>query len=85
VDITTAGKNRIYLAAKKLWLTLDAGTFKSIGYNESNGQVQVELNPKDAFTPYAFLRIDKNIELPYEKTRGAYKIPLRNNSITIKL
>lgn len=85
VDITTAGKNRIYLAAKKLWLTLDAGTFKSIRYNESNGQVQLELNPKDVFTPYAFLRIDKNIELPYEKTRGAYKIPLRNNSITIKL
>ena len=85
VHITTAGRNRIFLAPKKLWLTLDSGTFNKISYDEKSGAVSVELAPKDAYTPYAYLRLDQEVVLPYDKVRGAYKIPLTDKAFTIQL
>ncbi len=84
VDITTGAKNRIFLAPKKLWLTLDAGTFHSISYNKINGEVTLLLNPKDQYTPNAYLKINKEINLNFEKSRGTYKIPLKNRVQQIK-
>lgn len=85
VGITTAAKSKIYIAPKKMWLTLDAGTFKKITYNTKTGEVVITLNAKTIYTPHAYLRIDEDVSLPYEKSRGAYKIALKNKTIQIKL
>ncbi len=84
VDLTTAAKNSIYITPRKLWLTLDAGTFKSVNYNVKTKAVEVVLNPKDKFTPSAFLRSSEDLKLKFKKVRGAYKIPLRNKEIKLK-
>ncbi len=33
----------------------------------------------------AFLRINKDVKLPYSKIRGAFKIPLSNKETVIKI
>ncbi|MEM0576831.1 DUF5695 domain-containing protein [Flavobacterium polysaccharolyticum] len=85
VEITTAAKSKIFIAPKKLWLTLDAGTFRKVNYNTKTGVVSITLNPKTVHTPDAYLRTDQEIKLPYEKVRGAYKIALKSKAIQIKL
>lgn len=84
VDLTTAAKNRIYITPRKLWLTLDAGTFKSVEYNTETKKVEVVLNPKDNFTSSAFLRSNEDLQIDFEKVRGAYKIPLNNQKTTLQ-
>lgn len=85
VTITTAAKSKIYIAPKKMWLALDAGTFKKISYNKKTEEVVITLDAKTTYTPNAYLRVDKDVSLPYEKSRGAYKIRLKNKAIQIKL
>lgn len=84
VEMTTAAKNRIYVEPRGLWITLDAGTFKSVSYNKETEKVEVVLNPKNEFTPAAFLRSNDNLQLKYEKVRGAYKIPLKNQELKME-
>lgn len=85
VELTTAAKSKIYLAPKKLWLTLDSGTFKSISYNTKTQEISVTLNGKTEYTPYAYLRVNTDVTLDYDTVRGAYKIPLKKKSIQVKL
>ncbi len=85
VNITTAAKSKVYIAPKQLWLTLDAGTFEKVTYNTKTDIIEVTLNSKDEFTPNAYLRLNKDLELPYSNVRGAFEIPLQKKSLTIKL
>ncbi|UTN03185.1 DUF5695 domain-containing protein [Flavobacterium bizetiae] len=85
VAITTAAKSKVFIGAKKIWLTLDAGTFQKVSYNTKTGAITITLDPKTAYTPDAYLRIDQNVKLPYEKVRGAYKIALKTKAIQINL
>ncbi|WNH09854.1 DUF5695 domain-containing protein [Thalassobellus suaedae] len=85
VNITTAAKSKVYIASKKLWLTLDAGTFEKVTYNTKTDTVEITLNSADKFTPKAYLRSNNDLELPFAKVRGAFEIPLQKNSMTIKL
>ena len=83
VKMTTAGKNRIYLAPEKLWLTLDAGAFEKITYNKKTNKVEIALAPRDEFTPTAYLNLNKEVNLPFRKVRGAYAIELDSENTTI--
>ena len=85
VEITTAAKSKVFLAPKKIWLTLDAGTFKKVNYNTKTGAITITLDPKTVYTPNAYLRVDQDLKLSYEKVRGAYKIALKNKAIQIKM
>tara|TARA_R110002051_G_scaffold185927_1_gene255303 strand:+ start:9365 stop:12052 length:2688 start_codon:yes stop_codon:yes gene_type:complete len=85
VNITTAAKSKIYFTPKKLWLTLDAGTFQKVTYNTKTDTLEITLNSKDNFTPNAYLRVNNDLELPYKKVRGAFEIPLQKKSIQFKL
>lgn len=91
VNITTASKQKIYFAPAGLWLTLDAGTFKSISYHQVTKEITVTLNPNDEFTQNAYLNISTNGTSTYkpvqsfEKRGGAYVIPLTNNAIKVVL
>ncbi|PXY42378.1 hypothetical protein DMB65_03880 [Flavobacterium cheongpyeongense] len=85
IQLTTAAKSKVFISQKQLWLTLDAGTFEKVSYNTKTDEVSITLNPANEFTPNAYLRINKDITLPYTKERGAYEIPLQKKSLTIKL
>jgi len=82
VEPTTAAKSRVFIAPAQLWLTLDAGQFKTVLYNPKTGGVKLILEKSDEFTPNAYLRIDckeGTINKPSLLTngRGAYVVPLR--------
>ncbi|WP_041801757.1 DUF5695 domain-containing protein [Flagellimonas ruestringensis] len=86
VELTTAAKSKVFIAPKKLWLTLDAGSFKKVAYNDKTGELNLTLGSKTAHTPYAYLRVDgSDAELPFKKVRGAYQIELGKNETEIKL
>jgi hypothetical protein len=85
VKVTTAAKSKVFIGPKQLWLTLDAGTFEKVTYNTKTDEVEITLNSESEFTPNAYLRINREITLPYAKVRGAYEIPLQKKSIQIKL
>ncbi len=94
-DITSASKSRVYLSPVGLWLTLDAGQFKSVSYNTETGAVKIEFERTDSFTNEAFLHImttsseksTKEYDTSTLKTneRGSYSIPLKNEIKTIML
>jgi len=83
-SITTAAKNKVYIAPIQLWCTLDAGSFEKVRYNSKTKSTELILGAKSSTAPFAYLRVPENIELPYPKVRGAYKIPLETRSISIK-
>ncbi|SFW47967.1 hypothetical protein SAMN02927921_01837 [Sinomicrobium oceani] len=86
VKPTTAGKNRIYLAPEKLWLTLDAGTFEQLDYDPRSGVVEISLAARDEYTPVAYLNIEgRTKKLPFKSEKGAYKIPLKKKTVRVKL
>jgi hypothetical protein len=91
VELTTAAKSRIYLATVGLWLTLDAGEFKTVSFNPKSKEVRVELEKLNEFTPKAYLRIEcaeNNKYTPesrFKNQRGAYEISLANQPISVKL
>lgn len=92
VAITTASAQRVFIAPAGLWLTLDAGRFKTVTYNPAMGKVTITLNAANAYTPKAFLRVEQilkgkpvklNKKLAME--RGAYVIPLGSKPTTLIL
>ncbi|WP_461450363.1 DUF5695 domain-containing protein [Mucilaginibacter sp.] len=96
VEITTAAKSRIYIAPAGLWLTLDAGTFKSVSFNPKTGKVNVLLNVADQYTPVAYLHIQHPISggnriSPYKLVgsskveRGAYVIKLGDKPLAVDI
>jgi len=90
-DLTTAAKSRFYISPVGLWLTLDAGQFKSISFNNETGSVKIELEKADLYTGEALLNVlttskdgsGKRYDLSYlTKTgRGSYSI-LLNSEVT---
>ena len=69
---TSAAKSRIYVAPAALWLTLDAGRFESVSYNEKNGAVTVRLEPATQYTQNARLRVEQKAT---PATSGKYSAP----------
>ncbi len=57
-ELTTAARNRFYVAPVGLWLTLDAGQFKSIAYNTQTGELAIEFEKADETLENAALRIE---------------------------
>lgn len=85
MELTTAARSKVFIAPKKLWLTLDAGLFEKVAYDESTGEITLTLGANTAHTPNAYLRIEGEAELPYPKVRGAYEIALDKKGTVIKL
>lgn len=91
VDLTTAAKSRIFLAPVGLWLTLDAGKFKSVSFNPKSKEVRVELEKSNEFTPKAYLRIectghDKYISKELNQNeRGTYAVSVSDKPIILTL
>ncbi|OOQ58376.1 hypothetical protein BC343_11280 [Mucilaginibacter pedocola] len=90
VQVTTASAQRVFIAPAGLWLTLDAGIFKTVAYNPATGKVTITLNAADASTSKAFLRIEKTIKgklvkLKVAMERGAYVVPLGPKAIELSM
>jgi len=88
-------RQRVYLAPLGLWLRLDAGQFKSVRMNLNTHAVSVVLEPGDAATRKALLRVEQPasiagvgtmqpvLSLPME--RGAYAVSLSDGAVTVEL
>lgn len=95
IDLTTAAKSRMYLAPVGLWLTLDAGQFRSVSFNVKTGAVKMDFDTVNAYSSEALLRIETSSKEKAAKeyvtspmilnARGSYTIPLKNgvNSMTL--
>ena len=85
MTLTTASKNQVFISGEKLLITLDAGTIQSVAYDTNKHQVKLHLNSKSELTPNAYLRTNKEIELPFDREKGSYKIPLSRTKTTVDI
>lgn len=79
-------RQRVYLAPLGLWLTLDSGRFQRIVYDTAKKTVLLELEPADAMTTRALLRVEQPVTIPgaghfapkenLPLVRGAFAVPL---------
>lgn len=94
MELTTAAKNRVFIAPVGLWLTLDAGQFKSVSYNEKSGEVKLEFEKADEFTPEAYLHVstpasgfsdEYNTSALKKNELGAFVVQLENKPASVRL
>ena len=86
-------RRRVYLAPVGLWLTLDAGTFENVEFNEKTHAVRLELSSKNSFTPVARLRIEQPAKISpgyrprksFLNERDAFTIPLKDGVTRVEL
>jgi hypothetical protein len=93
-ELTTAARNRFYVAPVGLWLTLDAGEFKSVAYNMKSGEVTIALEKGNEYTPEAYLHIETLSKEPSAKhyhtesltksTLGSYLVALDKQPVLVK-
>jgi hypothetical protein len=92
---TNADRSRVFIADLGLWLTLDAGKFERVAFNTSTGQVRVSLDPANAHTTRALLRVEQPAAVQgigtyspvasFSIDRGAYVVPLRTAVTELEL
>jgi hypothetical protein len=85
VEVTEAARSRIFIAPAGLWLTLDAGTFKSVSFYPATGRFSVILNGADQFTPYAYLKIQQPVDKPGKHYSPVDKFPMERQDYKIRL
>ncbi len=93
VKILDSARRRLYVASLGLWVTLDAGTLKSVAIDGHT--VRLTLSPADVHTPNALLRVSQPAEVSgvgvvapqkrYEKQRGAFVVPLGSGTTDVVL
>ncbi|MFD1771146.1 DUF5695 domain-containing protein [Sphingobacterium suaedae] len=86
VDLTTAGRSRLFLAAEKLWLTTDAGEMESITYDTASKEIVIQFT-KASFVPNVLLNIQTTTGYKLRGTRqdaqGRYVIPEDVKKVTL--
>ncbi|MEC7784294.1 MAG: DUF5695 domain-containing protein [Bacteroidota bacterium] len=85
MQLTTAAKNAVFVQPLALWITLDAGAVQQVSFDKKTKEVQLTLAPKTEITPFTYVNLPEEYTLDYEKVRGAYKIPLQAEPITLTL
>lgn len=85
VSITTAAKNKVFLQPESLWIELAAGKIASFRYLKDSGKVSVELESKDIYTPYAYVKVSEGWQMDFPKERGYYKIPLKEKPLEMEI
>lgn len=88
--ITSGSRSRIYIAPLKLWLTLKAGAFNKVAYNNITKAVSIWLDKKDGYTPSAYLNIEQakqqyGLNSKFTKVNGTYVVPLNSSLLKIQL
>jgi len=89
VKITTAAKSAVFIAPAALWITLDAGTLSEVSYNSVTGAVELTLDPADAHTSKASMRIGEGsayqLQGNFSSSKDAYEIPLSKSTVKVIL
>ncbi|MDA3880520.1 MAG: DUF5695 domain-containing protein [Prolixibacteraceae bacterium] len=93
MEITSASKSRVFIAPEKLWITLDAGSIRSLNYNPKTGDVQVTLEKGNDFTPKAYVHVESfgsdnanfDVENITKNERGLYETKLDNKPVTFTI
>ena len=95
VDCLDSFRKRVYVASRGLYLTLDAGEFKSVSVNTKTHAVRIALAPADPHAPNAYLNVEQPAKLDgvgtykpagdYKMVREAYEIPLKSDALTVEL
>jgi hypothetical protein len=92
--LTTADKSRVFIAPVGAWLTLDAGTVKSVAYNVKTSALRITLDQANSNTPRAYLRIAQTgtpaaskylLKGNYGREKGAYAIPLKEKPLVLEI
>jgi hypothetical protein len=87
-EVTSAGKSKVFIAPKKLWITLDAGKVDQVNYNTKTGEVQLVLAPADEFTKTAYINVQTpgKYEMKADRDeRGNYKVALSSQPQTLSI
>ncbi|MDZ7739230.1 MAG: DUF5695 domain-containing protein [Bacteroidales bacterium] len=69
---STAARSRVFIAPANLWLTLDAGRFEAVSYDEKSGDVIIRLDQTNDYTNQARLRVEQPSETA---VAPAYSMP----------
>jgi hypothetical protein len=72
---------------------LDAGKITNVSFDKNSGEVQIELDKANEFTPNAYLRVksfgssdfESKMNNFHKNNRGQYEIPLKNEPQEIDL
>lgn len=86
VAITNGEKSRLFIAPVGLWLTLDAGTFKSVAFDAVTGKLTLLLDAADSYTQKAYLHVQGANYKPVTNLineRGAYVIVLKTSATEV--
>uniref|UniRef100_UPI0025BB4BEE DUF5695 domain-containing protein n=1 Tax=Marinilabilia sp. TaxID=2021252 RepID=UPI0025BB4BEE len=94
LNLTTAARSRVFIAPEGLEISLLAGKIKSVSYNSESGEVRLELDVKNDYTPKALMLIKsindseakeyKPVKFS-ENERGVFEIPLKKKLSTISI
>jgi hypothetical protein len=98
VEVTDSFRQRVYIAPRGLFLTLDAGRFERVEIDSRSGAVRVTLAPATAHEPVARLRVEQPAAVagvgeyrpaarqkPLAMERGAYVVPLSSTRVVVEL
>ena len=95
VETLDSFRSRLYLAPFGLWLTLDAGKFKSAEFNTATRTVKLTFAGATEFTPAARLRIEQPAKIAgvgayapvgtFKTERDAFVVPLKRGSTEVVL
>jgi len=90
-----AFRQRVYVAPRGLWLTLDSGTFESVEINTKTHAVRAGLSPQSPSTPLARLRIEQPAKVngvgayhlteAFTNERDCFTVPLQGKTRWIVL
>lgn len=90
-----AFRQRVYVAPRGLWLTLDSGTFDSVEISSKTHTVRIGLSPANPFARQARLHIEQPAKVAGIRTyhvkeklaseRGVFLIPLQDKTSWIEL
>jgi hypothetical protein len=77
-------RTRVFVAPAGLWLTLDAGQFQRVDYDQGTGAVALLLAPANAFTPRAWLNLETTVhgQQAYQPVSGTIS---ERNTFVIEL
>ncbi len=88
-------RQRVYVAPRGLWLTLDSGTFDSVEIQTKTHAVRIGLSRTNASAPQARLRIEQpakvtgigtyRVKEKLSTERGALVVPLQNKTSFVEL
>jgi len=90
-----SARTRVYIAPIGLWLTLDAGNFRSVRVNPQAGIVRIGLDSRREFTSEARLHVEQPVRTErigafhpgstFKQERGDYVIPLSPDETWVEL